>query len=86
MEKLGYKTRQKLEPEKTGVYAQKPRRKIAFKNFISVVRCNQPNLVETFYDLRTFPVTFDNARGVVNVRERILNHEEFNFTVRSELP
>jgi hypothetical protein len=56
-----------------------------FKNFISVVRCNQPNLVETFYDLRTFPVTFDNARGVVNVRERILNHEEFNFTVRSEL-
>ena len=33
--KLGEKTRQKLESEKTRVYAQKPRLKMPFKNFIS---------------------------------------------------
>ncbi len=34
-EKRGLKTRQKLESEKTQAYAQKPRLKLPFKNFIS---------------------------------------------------
>jgi hypothetical protein len=39
-------------------------------------------LVETFYDTRVFPVSFDTAVGAVNVQEKILNHEDFTVSVR----
>ena len=56
-----------------------------FRILFALIRCNEPNLVETFYDTRTFPVRFGNGVEITNVNERILNHEEFAVTVRSVL-
>ena len=43
-------------------------------------RCTKPNLVETFLDERKFPVRFTDTDTMVS--EKILNHEEFNLTIR----
>jgi len=45
-------------------------------------RCAKPNLVETYIDSRRFPVRFDDTDTMVS--EKILNHEEFDLTIKYE--
>jgi hypothetical protein len=40
-------------------------------------------VVETYYDIRKFPVLFNNI-SVTIINEKILNHEDFTVTIRNE--
>jgi len=51
-----------------------------FESIFLVNRCAKPNLVETFIDSRRFPVRFGDSDTMVT--EKILNHEEFDLTIK----
>ncbi len=47
-------------------------------------RCLDPNVVETYYDTRKFPIKFDNISLII-INEKILNHEDFAVTIRNDI-
>ena len=51
-----------------------------FHSLVATCRCPTPNLVETYWDSRKFPVRFNETETMVS--EKILNHEEFELTIR----
>ena len=49
-----------------------------------MLRCPQPNEVETYYDRRQFPISLDNSDRMTIINEKILNHEDFAVTIRND--
>jgi len=66
-----------------GFHLKNIRRSSKFLLF-SFFRCDEPNVVETYYDIRKFPIMYDNLTVTV-IEEKILNHEEFDVIIRNDL-